>query len=229
MCFSAAGSFGVSAVLAGVGIASVVRNSSGVHRMFAAIPLIFAAQQAAEGIVWLTIAGPPDALLRRVAVYAFLALALVIWPIWVPFALRLMERNAARRRALTVACWFGCSVSVCAALLLTRWQPVAYVAGHSIRYDYPGSSDTARDLLLPLAYFTATIAPLFVSTAKLARTLGITLIISLVATILVQRDALTSVWCFFAAILSGVVFVALGRELAAIAPAPFVDQSPAWP
>jgi hypothetical protein len=229
MCFSAAGSFGVSVVLTGVGIASVARNSSGLHRMFAAIPLIFAAQQAAEGEVWLTIAGPPEALLHRVAVTAFLGLALVIWPIWVPCALRLMERNAARRRALTVICWFGCCVSVCAALLLTRWQPVAYVAGHSIRYDYPGSSDTPRDILLPLAYLTATIVPLFVSTAKLARTLGVTLIVSLVATIIVQRDALTSVWCFFAAILSGVVFVAVGRELTAIAPPRIVDQSPAWP
>jgi hypothetical protein len=197
--------------------------------MFAAIPLIFAAQQAAEGVVWLTIAGPPDALLRRVAVYAFLALALVIWPIWVPCSLRLMERNAARLRALTVMCWLGGFVSVGAALLLMRWQPVAYVAGHSIRYDYPGSVDTPRDLLLPLAYFIPTITPLFISTAKLARTLGITLIVALVATILVQRDALTSVWCFFAAILSGVVFVALGRELAAIAPPRIIDQSPAWP
>ena len=45
-------------------------------------------------------------------------------------------------------------------------------------------------------------APLFVSTLPTARTIGITLVISLIATLVVERDALTSVWCFFAAILS---------------------------
>ena len=42
MCFSATGSFAISGVLTAVGAVSVARNSSKPHRMFAAIPLIFA-------------------------------------------------------------------------------------------------------------------------------------------------------------------------------------------
>jgi hypothetical protein len=57
-----------------------------------------------------------------------------------------------------------------------------------------------------------TVVPFFVSTARLARTIGVALAASLVVTVIVQRDALTSVWCFFAAILSGLVLLAVDRE-----------------
>jgi len=68
--------------------------------MFASIPLIFAAQQAMEGVVWLTIDGTAHATVERLAVIAFLAIALIVWPIWLPFSLRLIEHNSRRRMAL---------------------------------------------------------------------------------------------------------------------------------
>jgi len=84
--------------------------------------------------------------------------------------------------------------------------------GHGIRYDYAGSGNGPRQLLYLLAYVAATVVPFFVSTANLARTMGVTLVGSLLATVLVERDTLTSVWCFFAAILSGLMVVAVNRE-----------------
>ena len=74
MCFSATGSFALSGVLAGIGTVSVARNASKQTAMFASIPLIFAAQQAAEGIVWLTISGGAHAVAQRLSASAFLAL-----------------------------------------------------------------------------------------------------------------------------------------------------------
>jgi len=68
-----------------------------------------------------------------------------------------------------------------------------------------------------LAYITSTVVPFFVSTSKLARTLGSTLVVSVVAAALIRREALTSVWCFFAAILSGVIFLAVNRSREPIA------------
>jgi len=47
---------------------------------------------------------------------------------------------------------------------------------------------------------------------SLARTLGVMLVVSLVATIVSERAALTSVWCFFGAILSGLILVSVTRE-----------------
>jgi hypothetical protein len=173
MCFSATGSFTLSAILIGVGAASVARSSSPSHRMLAAAPLLFGAQQAAEGVVWLTIGVPSQALLQRFAVDVFLGMALVVWPLWVPLALVRLERDPTRRKILVAVCWFGGIVAASAAVLLSRWQPLAQVAGHSIRYDYPGTSNAAIHSFLVLSYIVSTIVPFFVSTSKLARTIGL--------------------------------------------------------
>jgi hypothetical protein len=211
MCFSATGSFAISGVLTGVGAASIARNSSKPHRMFAAIPLIFAAQQAAEGTVWLTMNGGHPAL-HRLMVGVFLGVALIVWPTWLSFALKLVEKSAARRRALGVLFWVGAAVAMCAAVFLVRFPPVARIAGHSIRYDYATSTAGPSDLFYLLAYAVPTVVPFFVSTVSMARTIGVVLVVSLAASVVVERDALTSVWCFFAAILSGLILVAVARE-----------------
>lgn len=209
MCFSATASFTLSGILIGVGAASVARGSSPSHRLLAAAPLLFGAQQAAEGIVWLTVGKPSHATLEHLAIDVFIAFALVIWPFWVPLSMQRIEQNATRRRVLTLLCWFSAIVSGSAAILVSRWQPTAQIAEHSIRYDYPGTSNAALHLVLVLAYIAATVGPFIVSTAKLARILGVVLTMSVVAAAVIRHEALTSVWCFFAAVLSIVVFFAV--------------------
>ena len=212
MCFSAPASFALSAVLLGVGGASLARRPTRRHAMFAAIPLIFAAQQATEGLVWLTIDDSAYAAMNRLAVAAFLGFALVVWPIWLPFSLQLIERRPARRKALRGLFWVGVAAAVAAVVLLTRSQPVAAIAGHSIRYDRAGNTTGWLEALVLLAYIAPTIVPLFVSTEPLSRVIGMALATSLVLTAVIERTALTSVWCFFAAILSGLIWVAIGRS-----------------
>jgi hypothetical protein len=212
MCFSATGSFAAAGLLTGMGIMSLRRNKSPPLRLFAAIPLLFAAQQAAEGLVWLTMNRPGAAGLQGLAVIAFLGFALLVWPIWLPLSLLRMEGQQIRRRALTALCFAGIVVSGYATFLLARWHPFAQVAGHSIRYVY-----SRGPLALPAGVYLAgytipTVVPFFVSSARLARVTGLALIGSLFAATIVERDALTSVWCFFAALLSGLVLMAVMHE-----------------
>ena len=162
--------------------------------------------------MWWTMDVPAHAMLHRMAVDVFLGIALIVWPSWVAFSLRLVERDAQRRRVLTGFCWFGAFVSVSSVWLLTRWQPTAITAGHSIQYNFPGPSDTARHTLLVVAYFVTTIVPFSVSTIRLARTMGGTLLGSVVLTFVIEQGTLTSVWCFFAAILSALVLAAVDIE-----------------
>lgn len=208
MCFSAVGSFALSGVLAGTGVTAMVLNKSPEQRLFAAIPLVFAAQQAAEGVVWLTIADPAQATLQHLSVAVFLGIAVVIWPVWCPFSIFLAERNAARRRVLAVMSGIGVVVSLGAVALLVRWHPVAMVVSHSIQYVHEAST---LGRFTVLVYAVAALLPFFVSTTVLARTIGVTFVLSLVVTWLSYREALTSVWCFFAAILSGLILVAVLR------------------
>jgi len=212
MCFSATGSFAASGLLVAIGSGALSRITFAPYRMFAAIPLLFAAQQAAEGIVWLTMDQADHIWLQRTAVNVFLAFALVVWPLWLPLSLHRIEHGAVRRRALLGFICAGVVVSICATVLLIRWQPAAQMAGHSIRYVYSLGAESLRPGFYLAAYSIPTVVPFFISSASLARTTGVALILSLVAATAIERDALTSVWCFFAAVLSGLVLTAVILE-----------------
>jgi hypothetical protein len=182
--------------------------------MFAAVPALFAAQQVAEGMVWLTIGERPPGVVARVAVLVFLGFALVLWPAWVPSALRLPEKDPRRRRILAALSWAGVATSAVAAVLLAAVRPSAHVSHHSIAYDFAWAAP--GDNILLLCYLVPTVVPFFVSTLSLARVIGVVLFGSLVVTVVLKRQALTSVWCFFAALLSGLILaVLLGQKGAA--------------
>jgi hypothetical protein len=209
MCFSAGGSFGVAAVLAGLGTVSLARDRPPSHGMLAAIPLLFALQQATEGVVWVTVGHASDSALHGLAVAAFLGFAVVLWPVWLPLAFTLPETNPRRRRLLSVLTAIGAVVAVGAAVMLLRGRPAAHVADHHIAYSY-AQADSAIVLALYLPiYVIPSVLPFFVSTIRWAKAMGAVLVLALVATFVIERRALTSVWCFFAAILSGFIVLAM--------------------
>ena len=91
MCFSAEASFAASGVLAAssVAISRIPKERSSVP--LSTFPAIFAAHQFIEGILWLNHDGVlPDAC-KTGAVYAYVLIAYVLWPIFVPFAVYLTE------------------------------------------------------------------------------------------------------------------------------------------
>ena len=199
----------MSAVLVGAGAASTARSTPAA-RLLAMVPLVFAAQQAAEGVIWLTVNEPMHATLERAAVYTFLGLALVAWPTLAPLSLRLMETRRARHRPLTKLLAIGVVVSVVAAILLVRGEPAARIADHSITYEFGGGAGEARHVVLLAFYAVPTVIPFFVSTARWARVVGGSLVVSVAIAAFVRHEALTSVWCFFAAIVSVLVVFAVG-------------------
>jgi hypothetical protein len=212
MCFSATGSFGVAAVLAGVGVVAATQKKADAHHILAATPLLFAVQQAAEGVVWWTIDDPDGSTLHLASVAVFLGFALVVYPTWSPLALFLPERDPRRRKVLGGLLAFGACVSIYAAALLIQQRPVARVANHSITYDYDKvGSALVLALYLP-GYVIPTVVPFFVSTMKHAKLMGGVLVLGLCATFVIKRQALTSVWCFFAAVMSGVIVLSLAAE-----------------
>jgi hypothetical protein len=86
MCFSAEASFAASGVLAAssVAISRIPKERSSIP--LSLFPAIFAAHQFAEGVLWLHHDGVlPDAY-KVGALYAYVLIAYVLWPILVPFA-----------------------------------------------------------------------------------------------------------------------------------------------
>lgn len=89
MCFSAA-SFTAGALLLGAGILAV-KSARGPRELpLAAIPLLFSIQQLIEGVVWLTFRYEAP-LLNAVMTHAYSFFSHVLWPVYVPVAVLLIE------------------------------------------------------------------------------------------------------------------------------------------
>jgi len=93
MCFSATASFVTGVSLSALGVATLKKAQRKVGVPFAMIPLLFGVQQIIEGMLWLSFRFDAP-LLNVITTYAFTLFSHVLWPIFVPFAIGLVETVA---------------------------------------------------------------------------------------------------------------------------------------
>jgi hypothetical protein len=209
MCFSAGASFTAGAVISGVGIATLreVRDPS--QKLFAAIPLLFGLQQIAEGCVWLALQNPEMVLLRKIFTLIFLLAAHVLWPVMIPLSLRVMEENPGRKKAIGIFLIAGIILSLYYAFFLVFFRVLPEIASCHIYYRTasPGS------IMLPafLLYLAVTIVPLMISSVRHMWIIGIIMFVGCVVSVIFYRLNVTSVWCFFAAVISMIIFLLVRR------------------
>ncbi|CAD5265323.1 MULTISPECIES: DUF6629 family protein [unclassified Imperialibacter] len=203
MCFSASASFGASAVLATVGVVTLRKVKDARQIPFAAIPLMFAAQQVSEGLVWIGLANPEHAAWSRFPVYIFLVFAQVIWPFWIPFAVFKMEKDSVRKRFLAAFLVVGLIFSSYILYCLFAFDVSAEISVGHIHYslDFPYAFTWISSVL----YAIPTVVSLFVSSVKRLYTLGVCIALSYLVARWFFLGFVISVWCFFAAILSFII------------------------
>jgi len=208
MCFSAEASFAGGAVISAIGIATLTKIKKPAQIPFAAIPLLFGIQQCAEGVLWITLkSGTPEGL-QNAGTYIFLIAALVIWPTMIPFSIRLLETGKQRKKALTGLLAIGGLVSLFYAFCLIFYSVHPQIQSYHILYadEFPRIPGKIAFGL----YLAATIIPLFVSSIERMWILGVLIAVSCLTTSIFFAQYLTSVWCFFAAFISIVIFWILG-------------------
>ncbi|MGZ3919806.1 MAG: DUF6629 family protein [Bacteroidia bacterium] len=207
MCFSAGASFGAGAVLALIGAASITKAKSRSGVFFAAIPLIFSVQQITEGILWLSIADTGNEVIKNIITWIFLFFAQIVWPAWVPYSILKFEDNKGRKGVLTFFLIIGSVVSLYLGWCLLSFHVQAEIAGKHISYeqDYP----TALSRYGGFLYVLATIVPPFISTVKYMWLVGFLILISYIITSVFYTDYIVSVWCFFASIISIMVYIVI--------------------
>lgn len=200
MCFSATASFGASIVLSVIGVASLKKVQHRSQSMFAAIPLLFAVQQFSEGILWLSLPYPDLQYLQKTTTYIFLTFAQIIWPLYVPVSILLLEKQKTREYTQKILVGIGLLVSGHLAYSLLNYDAHAQIDCYHITYiqSYP---DNYR-ILSGVLYGIATIVPTFFSHIKRMWMLGLAVFISYIITSLFYENTLISVWCFFASIIS---------------------------
>ncbi|OFX18739.1 MAG: hypothetical protein A2041_12550 [Bacteroidetes bacterium GWA2_31_9b] len=204
MCFSAEASFAGGVIISSIGIATIKKIHNPSQIVFACIPLFFGIQQIVEGFLWLTLPNPEYLSIQRFSTYAFLIMADIIWPLMIPFSVLFMEENKKRKRILWILLMIGLFTSIYYAYCLISFNVNPQIMEYHVQYN----SDFPKSLMIPafIVYLITTISPLFVSSIKRTHLLGVLMFLSCLVTAIFFRQYLTSVWCFFAALISGVIF-----------------------
>jgi hypothetical protein len=204
MCFSAGASFTAGVLLTFVGTETLRKVHKPSQIALASFPVFFAVQQFAEGGVWLTINQPSHAGLQTLFTHLFLVMAQMVWPVLVPLSVLWLERNKTRRTIISGLLMVGVAIALYYGYRMIAHSIHAEIMGKHVVYQ-----DTSMDssgLVAIVFYLLATIAPLFVSSTKRVYILGIIMSLSFIVSALFYIRCLMSVWCFFAAVISFVVF-----------------------
>ncbi len=204
MCFSAEASFAGGAVITAIGAMTVRKNSDPSRRLFAAIPLVFGVQQISEGFVWVALQSEGNDVMLTMASYMFLFAALILWPSYLPLSVLLMEKRKNLKRVLIPFLVVGITVSVYYGVRLIVSEIEPMISSHHIKYT--GNLPQPRALLAFAGYAAATLIPLFISSARRMWLLGLLMASSCLVTGIFYKEYLTSVWCFFAALISLVIY-----------------------
>ena len=204
MCFSAQASFAGGIIISAIGVATITKVHKPHQIIFASIPLFFGVQQITEGFLWLTLPNPDYVSIQKILTYLFLIMAEVLWPMMIPLSVLFMEENKKRKRILWVLLIMGISLSVYFAFCLLSFTVAPKIMGYHIEYNdtYPKS----LRVIVFAVYIIASITPLFVSSIKRTHLLGILMALSCAVTAIFFTQYLTSVWCFFAALISAIIF-----------------------
>lgn len=204
MCFSAEASFAGGVIISAIGVAVVTKVHKPSQLLFASIPLFFGLQQFTEGVLWLTIPNPDYAALQKIATFIFLIMADVLWPTLIPLAVLMMESNTRKRKIIRLLLFVGLSVSAYYSCCLLFLNVTPQIMGYHIMYN----SDFPKLIAIPvfILYLVATLTPLFISSIERTHMMGILMFFSCLVTALFFTQYLTSVWCFFAALISGIIY-----------------------
>lgn len=202
MCFSANASFLSAAGLFALGLVTWRRVRRPAERPLALIPTLFGLQQLVEGGVWLTLTHDAPAL-NGCLTTAYSAFSQVLWPVLVPLAVLLLEATPWRRTVLAAFVAAGVATALFLGIAMLRQPVVSELQGGHIVYLFPH----ARVLVATTLYLLgACAAPMFSSHRSL-RLFGFAAGLSVVGVYAVYSTWFISVWCFFAAALSGILLL----------------------
>lgn len=209
MCFSTTASFSAGILLLGIGTLTLRSATRPRQWPFAAIPLLFAVQQLSEGVIWLTFSADTP-LINTVMTYVYSFFSHVLWPVYLPVAVLMIEPPGGRRRALTTLIVAGSAVGFYLLYVLVAYPVVSRPTGQHVEYDSPHFF--AMEVML-LYLVSTTISPLL-SSLRGVRVFGALALLSFGAAYYFYATWFISVWCFFAALLSFVIYFHFTRPKA---------------
>ncbi|MEE9614254.1 MAG: DUF6629 family protein [Thermodesulfobacteriota bacterium] len=206
MCFSATASFATGAIVAPSGLYGL-RLALNYNRKYVLITLfvlVLAAQQIIEGFVWLAL---HDGNYTQAVGLGklFLFFSHFFWPVAVPVTACAMEEDK-RKRGLFFLASIGAFVFASFfyfPLLIGEGKVSVEISQRSVYYITNILYDAFVPREVPGAVYSSFVAfPLVFSSNENLRHFGWTIVVAFIPAFFIYYYAFTSVWCFFAAIVS---------------------------
>lgn len=137
--------------------------------------------------------------------YLYSGFSHVLWPMYVPLAMGILESERWRRRAFAAFAAAGAAVGLYLLYFLVTRPVIAEVVGGHIVYVSPHF----YSIPVMAVYLVATCISCFFSSHGFVKLFGVLMLLSFVAAYVAHVTALVSIWCFFAAILSLLIYLHL--------------------
>jgi hypothetical protein len=202
MCFSPQADLVGGVVISTIGVAAVhnAQKRHG-HVALATLPLLLGAHQIIEAFVWFGLQGHVPHDVERVALWAYLLIAFVVLPTFVPLAVVFNEPS--RRRRFIMAPLVALGLAVSCILFETMLSGPVNVRLRPYHLAY--SIDLSHGALVVILYVAAICGTLLLSTRRRVVIFGVVNLVAVGVIAWLTVDGFASVWCGWAAITSGAI------------------------
>ena len=202
MCFSPQADLAGGLVICAIGIDAVrhVRRRRDLL-MLAGIPMLLGVHQLIEALVWWWLQGYVPGGIGRVALWAYLLIAFVVLPVFIPAAVIALEPTRRRKQLMVPFVLIGAVIAVVLLAAMVRGPVSVKLAPYHLSY----SIRLSGGLLVIACYVVAVCGSLLVSGYRDVAIFGL---VNLVAVVIIARltvAGFASVWCGWAALSSAAV------------------------
>lgn len=194
--------FTLSGAIGLIGIFTLRQLSTPNEVLFASLPLLFALHQFTEGFVWLGVGGYIEARALELASGIFIYYAQGLLPFIIPLSIYLIEKDSNRKKLLAILSTLGLFLAIYTMYGFYQSPSSVEVVNNTLYYSHPWTENIYDASI----YILTTCGSLMLSTSISVQIFGLLNFIGLVIIFLLRPYGFTSLWCFYAAVISTLLY-----------------------
>jgi hypothetical protein len=207
MCFSLHADLVAGLALMPIGVMALREVRCRREIPFASLPLLFAAHQLVEALVWAGAHGDVSQHVGHAAAVAYVIYALPVLPTLIPLAVLLLEPQKARLRVAPFVV-LGLAVSGYLGWTMLTHPVTVTVHAHALAY----GTGVSNGAFWTVLYVLAVIGPSVLSGYRTIVAFGVFNLLGLVLVSVVYVSAFASFWCVLAGISSVLILLHMIRR-----------------
>jgi hypothetical protein len=206
MCFSPQGDLVGGTVVVAIGIDACLHvRGRAEYVALAALPIFFGLHQIDESLVWFWLQGHLSHAVGIVAMWFYLVFAMLLLPVAVPTMVLFLEPTRRQRWRMVPFILLGIFVATVILEAMLIGNPSAHLGSYHVAY----SISLHHGLFFVGLYIIATCGSLLLSGLRTVVWFGVANFAVVIALAFLSADGFASLWCFYAAIVSGAIALLL--------------------